>query len=113
MLILYITTLWELFFDGFDVEHWPGIIFSFWNGVSICFFSGKSCGRVIICNRLLGEWKISYMIDGFVGRWVLNQKCMDVDTLDIFFRGMNHNPSSVWYPLSTAFSDMMILVVFT
>ena len=67
---------------------------------------------MIICDRLLGGWKLKYMGYGFFGRWVLNQQSISVNLLDIFFRGMRHNPSSMRYPLSTAFSHMMILVVF-
>ena len=54
---LCFITFWGVFVDGFGVLIWPGIIISRSNGVGPCFFRRESCGRMIICDRLLGEWK--------------------------------------------------------
>ena len=83
---LCLITFWEVFVHGFDVDPWPGIIISCSNGVGTYFFSSKSCGHFIICNRLLGGWKFKYMRDGLVGIWALNQKCISVNILDIFLQ---------------------------
>ena len=84
MAFLCLITFWELFFEGFDGEPWPGIIISWLNGISPCFFGGKSCSCVIICNRILCGWQSEYTRDGFVGKWELNQQCIGVDFWHIY-----------------------------